>query len=186
MTSESKLDSATLSAHEARIAQLRAASPNILFFIARSKNLNLVVYEALVDSKSGNLSVDKPVDVYWQDIDPEYMKKNRASGVKSDRSDLNYIEKTMAYGLSSSPADGKPSGYYSVKLVSFPDRLVTVWKDSTSGKCRAQIAINGKQCDLKRIYVETKDSWTGPKVQFVDLTGTDENGANVFERYTPK
>jgi len=186
MSSESKVDSSVLAAHEKRVAEIRAASPNILFFIARSKNLNLVVYEALVDESTGQLKSDKPVEVYWQDIDPEYVKKARSNGVTSDRNELNYIEKTMAYGLSFTPADGKPKGYYTVKLVSFPDRLVTVWRDKSTGKCRANIAINGKQCELDQIYVETKEGWMGPKVQWVDLTGTDETGKKVHERVTPK
>lgn len=42
--------------------------PEILFWIARNKNLNIVVYEATRTEKGGKFD---GVDGYWLDIDPE-------------------------------------------------------------------------------------------------------------------
>lgn len=39
------------------------------------QNKNIVVYEGLVEG--GELKADKPVDAYWFDIDPDYIKANR-------------------------------------------------------------------------------------------------------------
>lgn len=39
-------------------------SPNLLFYLQRSKDSNTVVYEANV-AANHTLDADKPVDVYW-------------------------------------------------------------------------------------------------------------------------
>lgn len=74
----------------------KLANPNILFIISRSKNKNIVVYEAKMEG--GTIKASDPIDAYWLDIDPEYVEKARAKGVESDRVDLNMIERNMAYG----------------------------------------------------------------------------------------
>lgn len=48
--------------------------------------------------KDGKLDANKPLDGYWLDIDPEYVKANRKKGKTDDRDELSYIDKTMAYG----------------------------------------------------------------------------------------
>jgi len=167
----------------AQLAELRAKSPHILFVIGRSKNLNIVVYEAKVSG--GELDAKEPVVVYWLDLDPAYQKQKRDKGVSSDRLELNYIEKTMAYGLSSAANTAKP-GHYTVSLVAFPKRAVDVYFDKAKGRPVALIEINGQQCELIRIFVSATDSWTGlPKVQYVDVIGVDSQGRQVSERIAP-
>lgn len=162
---------------------LRKESPNVLFFIARSKNLNIVVYEA--KQSNGVLDTSEPVTVYWLDIDPEYRKKARSSGKMDDRVELGMIEKKMAYGVSSTPFDGHP-GEFMASLVAFPTRAVRVFIDPTTKKPRAQMQINKQQVDLVRIYVEAKENFIGlPSVVHVDVTGIDANGQLVTERIMP-
>jgi hypothetical protein len=108
-----------------QLAGLRETSPNVLFFIARSKNENIVVYEAAKKSDS-ELDPAKPIDVYWLDIDPAYQQANRKKGVMSDRSDLNMIEKQFAYGVGFEAAPNKP-GTFLLKLVALPERPVTLF-----------------------------------------------------------
>ena len=116
----------------AQLSELRAASPNVLFVIGRSKNLNIVVYEAKL-AGSGELDSKEPVVVYWLDLDPAYQKQKRDKGVTSDRLELNYIEKTLAYGLSSQPDSGRP-GHHTVHLVAFKTRAVDVYFDRAKGR----------------------------------------------------
>ena len=71
----------------------RKERPNILFIIERSKNMNIVVYEA--DVKDGKLDPKEPVKAFWLDIDPEYVKR---AGEKSDKVELSMVEWSMAYG----------------------------------------------------------------------------------------
>jgi hypothetical protein len=56
------------------------------------------VYEALRSGDKKELDHKKPMDVYWMDIDPAYVKETRKKGKMDDRSDLNTIEKQFAYG----------------------------------------------------------------------------------------
>ena len=50
----------------------------MIFYIARSKNENIVVYDGNMKEGTGTLDEKNPVKVYWLDIDPEYVKKNRS------------------------------------------------------------------------------------------------------------
>jgi len=169
----------------AQLRDLRRTSPNILFIIARSKNLNIVVYEA--NLLNGDLDPNNPVIVYWLDLDPAYVAENRAKGIISDRSELGRIEKSLAYGLTATPIPNK-AGYFSIQLVAFPERPVIVWLDQSTKQLKAQMKINNIQCDLSRIFVSAVDSWIGlPKVQYVDVTGTDPSTQQQqTERITPK
>jgi hypothetical protein len=74
-----------------------------------------------------------------------------------------------------------------VKLVAFPDRPVYVSYDPATKTAVAKMDIQGKRCTLSRIYVSVTDRYlVGVKVEYVDVTGTDESGATVQERITPK
>ena len=185
-SSSSSPSSADDASAASQLTSLRATSPNVLFLIARSKNLNLVVYEAKLTS-SGALDPSDPVTVYWLDIDPEYQKANRAKGISSDRVELGSIERRLAYGLSSTPVQGR-SGEYQVRLVAFPDRVVTVSVDPATKRPVARMLIAGSQCQLERIYVTATEHWLNPMptVNHVDVTGVDGTGKRVTERIIPK
>jgi len=168
-----------------QLADLRLTNPNTLFIIARSKNLNIVVYEAILDG-NGKLDKDKPVEVYWLDIDPEYVKKNRAKGINSDRSELNMVERQFAYGISWEAVSGEENAYR-LKLVALPDRPVTVTVGQDGCKVHAKIEINGVQVEIERIYVHRVErSFRLPKVEYVDVEGVDENGNKIAEKIIPK
>eukprot|EP01084_Bolivina_argentea_P070090 127485_1 len=68
----------------------------VLFWIERSKNKNIVVYEA--DKNPSTADHYNTVVGYWLDIDPEFVKAARKKGVNSDRAELSYMEKKLAYG----------------------------------------------------------------------------------------
>lgn len=80
-------------------------------FIERSKNLNVVAYQAnLVDSKTGEAITSgaqkrhctfKPTDplhAYWIKIEPEHVARRRARGETEDLCELNMVERKLAYG----------------------------------------------------------------------------------------
>src|SRR5689334_25158042 len=58
-----------------------------LFYIERSKNANIVKYDARLDS-TGQLRAKSPVDVYWLMF-----------ATDSSREDLNWVESKFAYGF---------------------------------------------------------------------------------------
>mgnify|MGYP002346077161 FL=1 len=144
-------------------------SPYRLFHIARSKNANLVCYD--VNLKGNNPDEDSPIHVYWI---------NRTDH-PGERSELNYIQRTMAYGYSSKKFS---DGSFEVSLVAFPERKLIVIKD---GKVwRSRIIINGKLAWLQKIFVQAKpDSFM--KVAWVELTGVDiKTGSALTERIIQK
>lgn len=174
--------------HQEKMTEVKAVlaeqrskvSANIQFIIARSKNANIVVYEGMV--KDGKLDADTPMDVYWLDIDPEYIKANRKKGKNDDRVDLGMIEKKMAYGLSASET-AAGSGEFNIKLVALSERQVII--KLVDGKPKSYLMINGALCEVSIIYVDATDNWVGlPTVNFVELHGIDADGNAVVERIT--
>jgi hypothetical protein len=143
----------------------------------------MVVYEGMVDA-SGKLDEKNPLDVYWLDIDPEYVEKARKAGRTDDRVDLNVLEKKMAYG-SYVDKDASTPDKIVVKLVALPKRLVTI--TVVDGKPVSKLEISGAQAIVKKIYVHAVDRRFNPlpKVEYVDVFGVDDAGNVVSERLTP-
>eukprot|EP01084_Bolivina_argentea_P156755 273178_1 len=141
----------------------------VLFWIARSKNENIVVYEA---QKKNNSDHYNEVVGFWLDIDPEYVKAARKKGKMDDREELNFMEKKMAYGYSlTSTEKNKKEKIYQLTIVSVPSMVMDLITDK-DGKPRAVTIINGQKCYLRKIYVATKESWYGmPKVLYITITG---------------
>jgi len=159
-------------------AELKKKNPNALFLIGRSKNLNVVVYEANRDAKNSNaLASDNPIDVYWLDLDPATRADNRKKGQKHDRAELNWIEKSMAYGASATATKNKP-GTFDVTLVSVPDRAITLSIDPKDSRPKAYITLKKTAqatavvCVLERIYVDSSEGWLGPTVNYIEIFGT--------------
>ena len=146
---------------------------SFLFWIERSKNKNIVCYEALKRNQCDEQYND--VEGYWLCIDPEFVKKNRKKGRMTDREGLNMIERKMAYGWN---VTHPSKDCYELSLVSLPSMKLQIVTDS-DGKPHAVAMINGHKCYLRRIYVMAKESWYGlPKVQYVEITGIQiDNGS---------
>ncbi|OFY16501.1 MAG: hypothetical protein A2X11_12365 [Bacteroidetes bacterium GWE2_42_24] len=141
-----------------------------MFFIARSKNANLVCYDLNID-KNGKVNSEEPLKVYW-------INKTDHMG---ERSDLNYFQKKMAYGYNSKMT-GK--GIFEISLVAFQARKVILERDQ-KGKYRGRIVINGKPAALSKIFVQAKPE-NSMKVSWVELTGIGlEDGKIVTERIIP-
>ncbi len=141
-----------------------------LFFVERSKNKNLVQYDVRLTENNDIVDSD-PVSVYWV----------LENGMQRD---LNLIQRRFAYGIDS--YEKLEKNKVRVFFVALKNREVVVEK--TEGSFRAITAINGKPSILERIYVESKEGWTGlPRVLYVDLFGrTKETGLSINERIVPK
>jgi hypothetical protein len=155
------------------------SSPLVLFWIERSKNKNIVVYEATASAAAGCYDTILP---YWLEIDPAYVAKNRLAGKKDDRSELNYIEKQIAYGVSTKPSTDPRNRFPVVSLVALPN-IVAHLVTCSDNIPRLRMVIGGKLAYLRRVYVESSESWVGlPKVLYVELFGVDLTGVDVYER----
>lgn len=142
-----------------------------VFFIARSKNANIVCYDVNTDKK-GNLNEKEPLRVYW-------INKTDHPG---EISELSYIQNKMAYGYSSK-ALGK--GIYEISLVAFPSRKL-ILERNPKGKYHGRMLIGGQQAVLTKIFVQAKPE-SFLKVAWIDLSGFGlEGGKPLSERITPK
>lgn len=126
-----------------------------LFIIERSKNANIVRYDAQITSE-GKLNTEKPVIGYW------ILKAD-----EGQRAELSGLQRKFAYGFSTKPAESGEG--FIMKMVPLPKREIRVRKvDKT---VRAELKIDGKPAILNKIYVDSDSTWTGPKVNYVKLFG---------------
>ena len=141
-----------------------------LFVIARSKNANVVHYEARV-GRSGSLDRSRPLAAYWV---------MRAEDGR--REALTWIEERFAYGWSAS-FDAR--GELLVRLRAFREREIRVFRPQ-SGSFRALARVAGRPALLERIYVASDGGGISPTVHYVDLFGTAfGDGRRVTERIRP-
>jgi hypothetical protein len=141
-----------------------------LFRIERSKNKNIVQYDAcLLQNK--NVSDSKPVDVYWI----------LADGQKEE---LSFLESGQAYGIESKEKLGENK--FRILLGAVKDREIIIQK--MKGDYKALVRINGKLSILERVYVNSEEQVIGfPKVHYIDLFGRIlQTNQPIKERMTPK
>ena len=125
-----------------------------LFIIKRSKNANVVHYDARLTA-DGKLDPKEPVIAYWV---------LRAEDGR--REELNWIEKKKAYGFDIKP-DPSVNGY-KMTLMAAPQRQITVKKAGDA--IRAEGVIDGRPAVLEKMYINASDGLTGPKVQYISCT----------------
>ncbi len=140
-----------------------------LFRIERSKNANIVQYDAVL-TKPHQLDGKKPVVAYWV---------LRAEDGR--REGLSALDR-RAYGFKLVP---EPGGSWLLYLNATSDRAIRVvhWQ----GRWVAQVLVRGRSAVLTRIFVATDESGILPSVRWVDLHGVDMiTGDPVSERLHPR
>jgi Domain of unknown function (DUF4833) len=142
---------------------LMQKNPNVLFVIARSCNLNLVAYEAVIDQKCGTrLFSDKPLDIYWLNLEKKYANAARKKQQPHDRDELSFIERKLAYGAKTKTSSIQ--GTYKIKMNALPSLSIHLGIDPKTNRPRALVNLDptGKlppgtkgttPCFLERIYV---------------------------------
>ena len=142
-----------------------------LFIIERSKNANVVHYDARLTA-DGKLDPKEPVIAYWVMV----TKGGR-------REKLNWVEKKKAYGFTIKQ-DPSVNGF-KMTLVAAPERQITVKKEKDA--VRAEAAIDGRPAVLEKMYINASDGLTGPKVQYIEVYGKDlQTGEKRHEKMVPK
>jgi hypothetical protein len=144
--------------------------PKHLFIVARSKNANVVAYDAN-PSPSGGLVKTEPVRAYWL-----------LDGDEKRREELTGFERERAYGVEGKP--GNAPGTYSVAFKAkrkFPLAIRTI-----NGCPVALTKIHGHTAILHRIFVKSKEGIGLPKIAYVEIFGEDpDTGAPLHEKITP-
>ena len=137
-----------------------------LFVIERNMNKNTVCYDANIQN-NGTLNLENPIDAYWMDY-----------ATDGKRSELNYIQRRMAYGFS---FEKTSLGNVYLILKAFDKRKILVLIDS-KGSSHAVIKINGTDANLTKIYVTAKPKMY-TTVEFIELFGNDtKTGKVVYEK----
>jgi hypothetical protein len=143
----------------------------LLFIIERSKNANVVHYDARLTS-DGKLDPKEPVVAYWLLLAED-----------GRREELSWIEKEKAYGFDIKP-DPSVNGY-KMTLVAAPQLQITIKKAGEA--IRAEGVIGGQPAVLEKIYINASDGLTGPKVHYIMLYGKGlKTGGKLSQKIVPK
>ncbi|MHA8067755.1 DUF4833 domain-containing protein [Aquirufa ecclesiirivi] len=144
-----------------------------LFYIQRSSNSNVVVYDANLTSNKA-LNAKNPVHTYWI----RYTEKGQ-------QEELSSIQKTLAYGLYTNKINTELEPSYEGYFLAYRKRKFVVKLDP-KGVPIALFPINGKLQILKRVYVNVDESKFMPSVNYIELFGKDPvSGKEVYERFKP-
>jgi Domain of unknown function (DUF4833) len=138
-------------------AAVAPACPEHLFVIERSKNANIVVYDANRGA-GGDFSTSKPVVAYWL-----------LNGEKSKRQELNLVEWQSAYGFDVKP--GNTPGTFAMAFKADRKRRLTI---RTLNHCAVLTGpIDGHDGILHKMFVKSNESSSPPKVEYVEFFGED-------------
>lgn len=162
------LGAATLMSGVAARADAARAQP--LFVIARSKNENVVHYDARVRER-GRLDADDPVVAYWVML----AEDGRREG-------LTWLERRLAYGFSTNFRAG--GDVLELRLRAFSRRALAV-RRAENGVFHAEITLGGSSARLERIFVASDEHGVTPSVRYFDLFGQRPDGTRVSERILP-
>lgn len=128
-----------------------------LFIIARSKNTNVVHYDARLTA-DGKLDPSEPVTAYWVMLAEDGRRKK-----------LNWIEKRKAYGFTIKP--GVSANSYTMTLVAYPEHQITVKQEDDA--VRAETIINGRPAVLGKMFINASEGLFGPTVLSIEVYGKD-------------
>jgi len=140
-----------------------------LFRIERSKNANVVQYDAVLRS-DGALDRENPIDAYWLRLAKD-----------GSRKELSWLQH-RAYGFSHQwSEDGKT---LELEMAAPIGRKIEIVRDGDAW--RARTVIDGRPSWIEQIYVQSKKILIGRSVEHVDFAGIDvETGEQRTERFVP-
>lgn len=141
-----------------------------LFHIERSKNANIVKYDARVTA-DGKLDRDEPVDAYWLRLEKDGRRK-----------ELTWIQRTLAYGFETTwDASGE---FVRMEMVADIGRSVKVYE--RNGVFRAETPIDGRPAYLEKLFIRSIEGGLRPKVEYIEFFGVDaETGEKRYEKFIP-
>lgn len=141
-----------------------------LFRIERSKNANIIQYDALITA-DGKLDSRKPVVAYWIRLAEQGQVKQ-----------LNWIQKTFAYGFKADPDEASES--VTLKMAADFGRLIKVKR--LGQHYGATIDIDEKPSQLERIYIDAVGKGLFVTVNYIELFGHDLiSGEARYEKLVP-
>lgn len=139
-----------------------------LFIIERSKNANVVHYDARLTAE-GNLDPEEPVIAHWIMLAEDGRRKK-----------LGWIEKRKAYGFTVKPDVAAKS--YTMTLVAAPEHQITIKQGMDT--VRAEMVIDGRPAILEKLYINASEGFFGPTVLYIEAYGKDfQTGEMLREKF---
>jgi len=141
-----------------------------LFRIERSKNANVVQYDAQV-GPDGRFVRKDPVVAYWLRLAEDGRVQK-----------LSWLQRNFAYGFK---AELNANADRLILRMKAPvGRPVSVRCDAEA--CRAKVVIDGEPAYIRRIFVKSHGRGLGTRVDFIELYGEDVDGSGErYERIEP-
>ena len=149
------------------VVSLYADKTTNLFVIERSKNANVVNYDAVL-TDDGKINEKNPIDAYWL----LYAEKN------GEREELSAFDK-KAYGFKTTYNEEKGNFDFVLKAVKEKPMILDLYNNVP----KAVIKINDVDCFLEKVYIESKDGALGiPKVSYYELFGKEVATGNTQQQ----
>lgn len=142
-----------------------------LFYLQRDPDENTVIYQ--LNMTDSVIDPDEPINVYWI--------RYAEGGI---RKDLNFIQRTLAYGISHKSLG---NGSYELRLAAYKSHPLRLSYCDKSKKYVVYTSINNREAILDRIFVRI-DGGTqlSPDIAYFELKGRDTaTSAPVTERIKP-
>jgi len=141
-----------------------------LFHIERSKNANIVQYDAQV-AADGKLNKKEPVVGYWIRLNEQGQKQ-----------ELSWIQKTFAFGF-----DVKLDKDREAALLNMKADVGEAIKIVREGNIyRATITIDGAPSYFEKMYIDATRDGMSLDVRYVELFGNDmKTGEARYEKRLP-
>ena len=141
-----------------------------LFHIERSKNANIVQYDAQVGA-DGKLLKKEPVVGYWIRL-----------AEQGQVQELNWVQKTFAFGFDVKLDNGRESAELQMKAN--VGREINVIRNGED--YRATVFIDGALSFFEKMYIDaTRKGWS-LTVHYVELYGEDvQTGEARYEKFAP-
>lgn len=145
--------------------------PKQLFYLQRDPDDNTVIYQ--LNTIDGVVDADNPVNSYWI--------RYAEGGV---RRDLNFLQRTMAYGVSHKSLS---NGDFELRLAAYKSHPLRLSYCEKSETYKVYTTINGREAVLERIFVRIEGgSMLSPNISYFELSGRDTaTQAQVSERIKP-
>lgn len=141
-----------------------------LFKIERSKNANIIQYDAR-SGPDGKLLKKEPVVGYWIRLAEQGQVK-----------ELSWVQRTFAFGFKTRLAkDRKSAEMDMVADLGAPVSVIRVCDEY-----RATAPIEGNTSYLDKIYIKASGKGIAVKVEYIELFGKDiETGADRYQKIVP-
>jgi len=141
-----------------------------LFHIERSKNANIVQYDAQV-AEDGKLFKKEPVVGYWIRLNEQGQKQ-----------ELSWLQRTFAYGFETDLDKSREMAEINMKA----DVGQAIKVVRNGDKFRATITIDGAPSFFEKMYIDSTRKGLKLDVHYVELFGEDiETGEARYEKMVP-